>query len=227
MRVSLTFDNGPEPGATEGVLDALAHYAILATFFVVGRKLQSVEAQRLIDRARAEGHRIGNHTYSHSIPLGQLDDAEAVEEIAATQRLLGERAPERLFRPYGVEGRIGPHLLNDAAAAYLVAGGFTCVLWNAVPGDWKDPHGWVETAMGMCAEQDFSLIVLHDVPTGAMAHLPRFIEQLQAARAEFTQDYPAPCVPIRSGVPAPDLERYVTAGDGRRPMAQDALGTIV
>jgi peptidoglycan/xylan/chitin deacetylase (PgdA/CDA1 family) len=210
MRVSLSFDNGPEPGVTEGVLDALARTAIKATFFVIGRKLQSDEAQRLLDRTHAEGHRLGNHTYSHSIPLGELGSAEAVEEIAATQRLLGQRAPERLFRPYGVEGRIGPHLLNQAAVAHLVAGGFTCVLWNAVPGDWKNPHGWVETAMDMCKARDFSLVVLHDLPTGAMAHLPRFLARLQEAGAEFTQDYPEECVPIRVGVPAAGIERYVS-----------------
>jgi peptidoglycan/xylan/chitin deacetylase (PgdA/CDA1 family) len=212
MRVSLSFDNGPEPGVTEGVLDQLARFAIKATFFVIGRKLQSAEARRLLDRALAEGHRLGNHTYSHSIPLGALGSAAAIEEIAATERLLEQRAPERLFRPYGVEGRIGPHLLNQAAAAHLVAGGFTCVLWNAVPGDWKDPQGWVETAMLMCKAQAFSLVVLHDLPTGAMAHLPRFLDRLQEWGATFTQEFPEECMPIRAGVPADGLERYVQDG---------------
>src|SRR3954447_21166532 len=100
--ISLTFDNGPDPGVTPGVLDTLARRGIQATFFVVGEHLARPGARAIAERAVAEGHAIGNHTLTHKTPLGELrDDDRAREEIEATQRLIGDLAhPDRLFRPF-------------------------------------------------------------------------------------------------------------------------------
>jgi peptidoglycan/xylan/chitin deacetylase (PgdA/CDA1 family) len=209
-KVTLTFDNGPEPGVTDGVLDMLARRGIRATFFVIGRKLQSDAGRRLAARARAEGHLLGNHTYTHTTPLGRLAAAESLREIIETQALLGDLAPERLFRPYGVEGRLGPHLLSAAARDYLVEQRFTCALWNAVPGDWRDPEGWADVALVMCRGRTWATVVLHDLPTGAMRLLPSFLDRLAETGAEFVQDFPLGCTPIIKGKCRPGLERYVT-----------------
>ena len=213
--VTLTFDNGPEPGVTEAVLDALAARRIAATFFVLGRKLATRSGMALATRARAEGHRIGNHTFFHQIPLGETTDAAAAQEIGATQELLGELAPEKLFRPLGGGGRLGPHLLSAAARDLLVADGFTCVVWNAVPRDWCDPEDWPTTALTQIAahraEGRPTVLVLHDLPTGAMRHLPGFLDRLAAENVRFVQDFPDEVVLIRNGRPMPGCERYVTA----------------
>ena len=37
--LTLTFDNGPEPGVTPRVLDVLRERGIKTTFFVIGEKL--------------------------------------------------------------------------------------------------------------------------------------------------------------------------------------------
>lgn len=211
LRVSLSFDNGPEPGVTEGVLDTLRARRVAASFFVIGAKVARPGGRALVERARAEGHRVGNHTYTHSVPLGQ-DTPDAVErEIEATRLALGPGGDGRLFRPYGVQGRIGPHLLSAAARAHLIANGYTCVLWNALPRDWLDPEGWVETAMAQCAALPHALLTLHDLPTGAMRRLPELLDRLADAGAEIVQDYPADCLPIRDGVPQPGCDAYVTA----------------
>ncbi len=202
MPVTLTFDNGPDPDVTPAVLDALERRGLLATFFVVGEQLARHRAPA--ERAHAAGHWIGNHTYTHARPLGRVDGATARREIEATQSLLGALAhPDRLFRPPGGGGRLGPHLLNPAAAEMLTAGAYTCVLWNAVPLDWKDPDGWVERALGLCADHEHALLVLHDLPTGAMRHLERFLD----SGLEFTQAFPDACVPLRRG--AGSLVEYV------------------
>jgi peptidoglycan/xylan/chitin deacetylase (PgdA/CDA1 family) len=60
VEVTLTFDNGPEPGVTEEVLEVLKREAILATFFVLGAKLADPARRRLAGQAHAEGHWIGN-----------------------------------------------------------------------------------------------------------------------------------------------------------------------
>ena len=81
-RVTLTFDNGPTPGVTERVLDILGEAGVLATFFVIGRKLDAPAAFTLMKQAHAAGHWIGNHTLSHTVALGdRLEPAYAVNEI--------------------------------------------------------------------------------------------------------------------------------------------------
>ena len=62
-QVCLTFDDGPNPGATPGILDALADAGVKATFFILG-----AHAERwpdLVHRVVSEGHQVGNHGYFH------------------------------------------------------------------------------------------------------------------------------------------------------------------
>jgi peptidoglycan/xylan/chitin deacetylase (PgdA/CDA1 family) len=61
--VSLTFDDGPNPNATPIILDALAEGGVHATFFFLGRHVE--RWPKLVSRAVAEGHQIGNHGYYH------------------------------------------------------------------------------------------------------------------------------------------------------------------
>lgn len=131
-------------------------------------------------------------------------------EIARTQAELGALGPERLFRPYGVQGRIGAHLLSAAARDHLAATRATCVLWNVLPRDWLEPDDWVETALAMCAARPWSLMVLHDIASGAMRRLPEFLDRARAAGAQFVTGFPDDCVPIRDGVIRPGCEAYVT-----------------
>lgn len=217
--VTLTFDNGPEPDATPAVLDVLARRSIRATFFVLGHKLADRARRRLAERAHAEGHWIGNHTWSHATPLGRLDDPAVPEhEIGRTQREIGALAhPDRFFRPFGAGGNLDRRLLSRAAVDYLVAGGFTLVLWNAIPRDWEDADGWVERALAQIRAQPWTLIVLHDLPTGAMRHLPRFVDLVRAEEGRFRQDIPPACTPISRGRITGEVEPIVA---GRPPSGQ-------
>jgi peptidoglycan-N-acetylglucosamine deacetylase len=210
-RITLTFDNGPDPEVTPQVLDVLARTDIKATFFVLGEKLRDPARRAAAVRARAEGHWIGNHTFHHTLPLGLSDDLDNAEkEIGRTQALLGELADQRrLFRPFGGGGRLGPHLLSRPALDYLVAGRYTCVLWNAIPGDWRNPRRWVPTALRQCRALDWALIVLHDLPTGAMDRLERFIALAREDGATFTQDFPPACVPLVQGRIVALMDDYV------------------
>jgi peptidoglycan/xylan/chitin deacetylase (PgdA/CDA1 family) len=209
--LTLSFDNGPEPEVTPGVLDALAARDIRATFFVLGSKLATPAGRALAERAHAAGHWIGNHTWSHGQPLGTRPGAETVEaEIARTQAELGPLAhPDKFFRPHG-GGSVGPQLLSRSAADYLVGGGYTCVLWNAIPRDWAEPDAWVETALEQCASQPWSVMVLHDIPSGAMKHLARFLDTARSAGARFRQDFPAEVTPILRGQGRGDLPGIVS-----------------
>jgi peptidoglycan/xylan/chitin deacetylase (PgdA/CDA1 family) len=226
-RLTLTFDNGPEPGVTEAVLDVLAARRLRATFFPIGRKLTDPAARALAERARSEGHWIGNHTWSHGDPLGRRCGEAGLREVALAQAAIGPLAhPDLLFRPNGGGGALGPHLLSGAVAAALMSGGFTCVLWNAVPRDWIEPDAWAARALAALAAQPWTVLVLHDLPTGAMRHLSGFLDAAAKAGVAFRQDFPDACVPLRRGreaVPgalSPYVSSHAEQRDGGRPCSR-------
>jgi peptidoglycan/xylan/chitin deacetylase (PgdA/CDA1 family) len=201
-KVTLTFDNGPTPGVTDAVLDMLAERAIPATFFVVGTQLRQPGGRELVRRARAEGHRIGHHTTTHTLQLGGAEDPEAAvqSEIADLAAELEEfDDDEKLFRPYAAGGVLDQRVFSQAALRYLEAHAYTCVLWNSLPRDWENPLGWVAHALHDVDRHPWTVVVLHDARTGAMAQLPRFLDELADRRVEMAADYPASCLPIRAG----------------------------
>jgi len=209
--LTLSFDNGPDPAVTPQVLDVLARRGILATFFVIGRKIADPGGRALMERAREAGHWIGNHSFSHSVPLGLDPDPDiAQREIEPTQALIGSCAhPARWFRPFGGGGNLDDRLLRSEVVEHLLRHRYSCVLWNAVPRDWDDPEGWVDRALGQWRSQPWSLMVLHDIPTGAMDRLEQFLDSAAAAGARFRQDFPPECVPVRGGTIALPLDRFV------------------
>jgi peptidoglycan/xylan/chitin deacetylase (PgdA/CDA1 family) len=209
--LTLTFDNGPDAAVTPLVLDVLARRGVRATFFVMGKKLAEPALHRLAARAHAEGHWIGNHTWSHAGPLGRQPGPVAEAEIGRTEALIGALAhPDKLFRPQGGGGMIGPQLFKPSVVNWLAERRYTCVLWNAIPGDWKDPGGWMETALAQCRAQPWTLMVLHDIDTGAMARLDRFLGAAADAGARLRQDFPPDCVPMLRGEVVRPMDGYVS-----------------
>ncbi len=200
-RVTLTFDNGPTPGVTERVLDHLDQAGLRCTFFVIGQKLVDPEAAALMRRAHDAGHWIGNHTLTHSVALGDRPDgAYARQEIGETQGRLGTLSrPEKLFRPYGNSGLIGPQLLSRAATEYLLAERYCALIWNSVPGDWKDPEGWVDRCLAQVSAQDWSVTVLHDIAQGCLPLLPELLRRLQDMGVVFEQNFPDSVILTRDG----------------------------
>jgi peptidoglycan/xylan/chitin deacetylase (PgdA/CDA1 family) len=201
-KVTLTFDNGPTRGITDQVLDVLAERGVVAYFFVVGSKLRQPGARDLVRRAVAQGHRIGHHTTTHTTLLGEADDAQAV-----VQSEIADLAPEleefdgsnKLYRPYAAGGILDQNVFSHAAVQFLQAHEYTCVLWNSVPHDWDGPDSWVDRALADVMRRPWTVVVLHDIDTGAMAHLPAFLDELSARDIQITQDLPDSCVPIRAG----------------------------
>jgi peptidoglycan/xylan/chitin deacetylase (PgdA/CDA1 family) len=95
-RIALTFDDGPGP-STSALLDLLGSFRVRATFFVMGRNVaeapwcrgDTARARALVVRAFAEGHVVGNHTYSHARPseyLGLPEDLQRNEELLRSCR---------------------------------------------------------------------------------------------------------------------------------------------
>ena len=213
MKLTLSFDNGPDPEVTPAVLDVLGERGVTAQFYVLGKHLAAPAGRRLVERARDAGHVVGNHSFSHAVPLGLDRRPDAVDaEIAATEALLAPLVPgPRRFRPFGDGGALGRHLLSRRAVDYLVAHGYSCILWNSVPRDWIDPGGWPARALADCATRPHTLLVLHDVPDACLAGLAGFIDAARAAGFELVNDVPPACAPIVDGRIVGDLDGLVAA----------------
>jgi peptidoglycan/xylan/chitin deacetylase (PgdA/CDA1 family) len=199
-RVTLTFDNGPTPGVTERVLEILAGFRIPTTFFVIGSKIDQSTAG-LMQQAHAAGHWIGNHTLSHSVALGDDPDrGYAVREIDEAQQRIGALSHlDKLFRPYGNSGRLGPHLLSRVALDHLLAENYRTVIWNNVPGDWKDPDRWVDNCLAQVSTEAWSVVVLHDIEGGCVMRLPELLRRLEDLHVTFEQDFPDAVTLTRAG----------------------------
>ena len=208
-RLTLSFDNGPFPGGTERVLEALAARSIKSSFFLVGKQLAVPGARALAERAKSEGHWIGSHTMNHDVPLGseRAPAGHHVQQVAGMATLLAglqERVP--LFRPYAGKGILGHHVFSPSALEYLRDSGHTVVLWNSVPRDWEQPaDGWVARALADIEAQDWTAMVLHDRNNEAMERLPRFLDEVIARGVEIRQDFPPQCLPIVAGEQRLDL----------------------
>ncbi len=99
-KIVLTFDDGPVSGVSERLLDVLKKHNVPATFFVIAENAK--QHPEIIRRAVAEGHVVGNHTYTHS-PMTILNsrrlDREIIKADSVINQAAGTSGPTRYFRP--------------------------------------------------------------------------------------------------------------------------------
>jgi peptidoglycan/xylan/chitin deacetylase (PgdA/CDA1 family) len=216
-RITLSFDNGPEPQWTNHVLNVLADHDIKASFFVIGRKLAaSPDGRKAVERAKREGHWIGNHSYNHVYSLGDIDRVDAVEvEVAKTFEVLGDLAhPDLLFRPFCNAGVLNERVFKRIDVRKICQAKYSCILFDTIPHDWDDGTGWVDRALKQVQEKAWSTIVLHDItgyPDGVdarpMLKLDEFIRQAKKAGHEFAQEYSPNCILIHRGRKLQDIDQ--------------------
>src|SRR5690242_6078598 len=124
--VYFTFDDGPHPEATSFVLDELKKYNAKATFFCVGRNVK--ENFEVYERIISEGHRVGNHTYSH-LNGWKTEDRIYLEDIAKAAKIIDSN----LFRP--PYGRITKFQVKAIQGNLLH---LKTIMWDVLSGDF-DP----------------------------------------------------------------------------------------
>jgi peptidoglycan/xylan/chitin deacetylase (PgdA/CDA1 family) len=206
--LTLTFDNGPEPPVTHMVLDTLAARGIKTTFFVVGEKLATPSGREAVERAHDEGHWIANHSYTHSVSLGDSDAPSAFDdEVTQTQELIGALAhPDRMFRPFCNAGLLDERVFKHAHVERLQREGYTCVMFDPVVRDWEDGEAWVDRALAQLDERPWTTLVIHDIvgyPAGTASNgikqLPRFLDLVAGAGHEIVQEIPERSKPIVRG----------------------------
>ncbi|GAA0541245.1 polysaccharide deacetylase family protein [Chitinophaga japonensis] len=101
--VALTFDDGPLPAFTPQLLDILQERQAPAAFFCIGHHVAQQEA--LLQRVHAEGHLVGNHSYSHHFWFDLFGADRMLEELRRTDACIAQVTGQRphFFRPpYGV-----------------------------------------------------------------------------------------------------------------------------
>ncbi|HEV7459959.1 MAG TPA: polysaccharide deacetylase family protein [Solirubrobacteraceae bacterium] len=172
--VALTFDDGPSQGYTQRVLDILAAYRMHATFFLVGRWVQTFP--QLVREEMALGHEIGNHTYDHP-HLTRLAPASVTAELqGGTSALAQVGAPTpRWFRPpYGD--------FSGAISTAADALGQTTIGWHHTFDQYllQDPSGGVADLLRNL--RPGSIVLAHDAQyslDSRLAQLPNFLSGLR------------------------------------------------
>jgi peptidoglycan-N-acetylglucosamine deacetylase len=122
-QLALSFDDGPNQDFTPQVLSVLAQYNALATFFVIGKNIHGNE--NILQQIDAQGHSIGNHSYTHSFFIdfksAQVFKHELNQTFECVFKVIGKRMT--LFRPpYGVTT---PHLAKASKAL-----NYSIIGWN-------------------------------------------------------------------------------------------------
>ncbi|MCP3753664.1 polysaccharide deacetylase family protein [Streptomyces sp. TBY4] len=129
--ITLTFDDGPDPRYTPAILDTLARHGVRAMFFVCGE--MAVDNQDLLRRMVAEGHVIGNHTWTHPL-IPKLSRPALASEIGRTSEVVQQAvgtAPLWFRAPYGA--------WNRAAFEIGAELGMEPLAWTVDSLDWKEP----------------------------------------------------------------------------------------
>lgn len=167
--IALTFDDGPHRGTTDRLLDGLKERGASATFFLVGEQIRGNED--LVKRMQAEGHQVGNHTWSH-IRLEGATPAVIQEEIQKTDRTLE-----------GILGETGywlrpPYGLITPGSEELVP--VPMIKWSVDPRDWESRDTAKVVQAVLQDAKPNSIILLHDIyPTSVDAAL-KIVDTLQA-----------------------------------------------
>lgn len=198
----LTFDDGPSTSNTPAVLDILNKDSIKATFFVVGREVDSGEdAKNVLRRTVKEGHAIGNHTYGHKYdylyPNRIINVNNFMADIEKTseslKNVLGKDFVTRAIRfPGGYwswEGRTGIRPTLDEK-------GYGIIDWNALDGDAEGNPGknaeqlvarTEQTVADLGPNADSIVLLMHDTygKEETVKALPKIIELLKSKGFEF------------------------------------------
>ncbi|MBV9128427.1 MAG: polysaccharide deacetylase family protein [Verrucomicrobia bacterium] len=176
--VALTFDDGPHATFTPRLLDVLKAHGVKATFFVIGMNVE--QNPDVLRRIAAEGHEIGNHTWSHP-NLAKLPEEAWRAQLQQTNdvivRTIG--APPRIVRP--PYGDITPEQEENIGRDFH----YRVVLWSVDPDDWMEPLRPILLRRVFTHAEPGSIVLLHDIHASTVDAMPALIEGLQKRGLRF------------------------------------------
>jgi len=180
-RVALTFDDGPDPEVTPAVLEILEDRGVTATFFPIGRR--AAIHPSLVEKITSAGHRLGNHSWTHSPAFFFHSIRRMTLEIDRSQELLetlGGVRPTHFRAPAGIRGPFLQSILERR--------GLVLTAWNARGYDTTDANPNRVLKRMIRHLEPGSILLLHDgssarAPDGraVVLHvLPRLLDELEA-----------------------------------------------
>ena len=163
--IYLTFDDGPVPEVTPGVLEILLERDVKATFFCVGNNV--AKNPEVFEQVRQDGHAIGNHTYHHlngwkTPPAAYYEDVTRCDAYFQTN----------LFRP--------PHGRFTPSQYYLLRTKYLFVMWSVLAKDYHrrvTPEKCLDIVINKT--QPGSIVLFHDsikASEKVLYALPRFLD---------------------------------------------------
>lgn len=176
--IAMTFDDGPSAENTPRLLEMLKQRNIKATFFLIGQNAAS--NPDIVRRILADGHEIGNHSWTHP-QLSKLSDDRVTAEITKTQDAIKDASgfsPTLLRPPYGA---ITPRQREWIENQF----GLNVILWSVDPLDWKRPGASVITQRILSQARPGAIILSHDIHKQTVDAMPATLDGLIAKGYKF------------------------------------------
>jgi peptidoglycan/xylan/chitin deacetylase (PgdA/CDA1 family) len=152
--MALTFDDGPNPTATPGVLELLARHDATATFFLIGQRVRTFPglAREIVER----GHAIGNHTETHP-SLTFLSPRRIAEELQRCDDAIAAatgKSPRWMRPPFGYRSPLLDSIVRRR-------GGAGVAMWNVAARDWRT-HSPEPVIQRLRRARGGDIVLLHD-----------------------------------------------------------------
>lgn len=176
--IALTFDDGPHPTHTPKLLKILKDNDVKAAFFMLGSRIN--EYQKIAARVHAEGHEIGNHSYTH--PFYSKSKQEKIDrEISRTDdaiKKITKYGEVKLLRP--PYGALPKYVIKKAEED-----GFHIVMWSY---DSKDYQGhsvdyMLDKALKRVKSGD--VMLFHDIHANTVKLIAELVPLLKKAGYKF------------------------------------------
>ncbi len=170
-KISLTFDDGPDPQTTEALLKLLKKYRIKASFFVIGDRIRRYpELARLI---LDEGHELGNHSQHHDSLLMLKSKSHLFREIEDCQKELRSLGIEAYaFRP-----PVG--ITNPKLFRILISLGMYCVAFNRRPRDFGNRKTRHLKKRVLKSLKSGDIVLLHDKAPNAHFEVRQWLKEIE------------------------------------------------
>ena len=194
-KVAISFDDGPDPRWTPEILDILKQKQVPATFFVIGEPAN--QDDEVVKREYAEGHEVGNHTFTHP-EFDIISKTQLQLELNLTELLLESSLGVKttLFRPpYGIDHQ--PETASEIQMLPIPQSmGYIIVGARVDPHDWGEPNGGPPPAVGTIVERVLSdvegnrgnILLMHDGGgdrSRTVQALPQIIDALRSKGYQF------------------------------------------
>ena len=176
--IAMTFDDGPSPETTPRLLDILKQRNIKATFFMIGQNAE--RNPTIVQRILAEGHEIGNHSWTHP-QLSKLPDDRVTDEINKTQAAIKSASgytPVLLRPPYGAITARQKDWIEKQF-------GLSVIMWSVDPFDWKRPGASVIEQRILAGARPGAIILSHDIHKQTVDAMPATLDALAEKGFKF------------------------------------------